>query len=60
MTEETEKHLREVSLKMSRDLNPNTSNPSQGYSFGGQYNTIPPTIDKVLSDADKIFDWLTK
>ena len=56
--EDQNSHLRETALKMSRELNPNIIG-AQGL---GQYGSIstPPSIDKLLTDAEKIYEWLIK
>lgn len=59
MTDESKTHLREVSLKMSRDLNPNVPFQSN-MTYGLTNSSVPPTIEKVLGDADKIYNWLIK
>jgi len=44
--------LRTTALKMSRDLNPNKNS--------GQYAVMStsPSVDIVLKDAQKIYEWL--
>jgi len=59
MTEEISYRLREVALKMSRDLHPDYFVHNQQYAMNGTIKASP-TVDTVLLDADKIYEWLSK
>lgn len=52
---------KEISIKLSRDLNPNTYELMKGAdNYAYTSNPTAPTLSKVLDDAEKIYNWLTK
>jgi hypothetical protein len=56
MTESEKFHLREVSLKMARELHPNTY--SQGSAFYPASQANPPSVETIIKTSQVIFDWL--
>lgn len=58
MTEFEQSHLREVALKMARDLNPNTINPQHYGTLGGYQATVSPSTSTIINAAEVIYKWL--
>lgn len=58
MTESEKLHLREVALKMARDLNPNTYHQqNQQWGMTG-HAMVAPSINTIINSAERIFSWL--
>lgn len=53
-TQKTE--LRSIALKMARELNPNQC--VQFNQLGQLNGSIPPTVDLIITHADRIYQWL--
>lgn len=57
MSESEKLDARKTALQMSRGLNPDQQDVQWGAPLN---NKKAPPIEKVLSDADKIYDWIIK
>lgn len=56
MTESEKFHLREVSLKMARELHPSSYVQNQAFYQGTQVQA--PSVETILKTSQVIFDWL--
>lgn len=59
LTQSEKLQARLSALRSSQELNPNQRSSENMGTMVYQPITVAPSVDKVLQDADKIFNWLT-
>lgn len=56
---ETKLSAKTTALKMAREINPNSNPRHVAGTVAYNQPEVPPTAEKLIKDAQTIFDWLT-